>query len=64
MRMAALILSRVSVSPVSVTELVVEKPFCNPIRAILRWLGKIPIIACMFRSVSGYGRYRVVLRLL
>lgn len=42
-----IIFGRISISPVTITKLVVEKPSCNPIRAILGGGGKIPVITRM-----------------
>jgi hypothetical protein len=57
-------LGRISISAVTVTELVIKKPSCYPIRAIGGGSSEVPIICGMLVAASGDERHSFILRLL
>jgi hypothetical protein len=61
---AARALCGISISPISVTELVVKKPSCYPIFAIGCWNSKIPVPLGVRIAALGDACYSFILRLL
>ncbi len=60
---AARALCGISISTVSVAELVVEKPSCDPIFAVGRWNSKIPVPLSVRIAALGDAFHSFVLRL-